>query len=537
LRNEKGRMTMSRSLSNVETDDTMTERRQAYDEIVRLANAVKNGQLDERGDPSRYSGGDRELIVLVNSMLDALIAPLHLASNAIDKIAHGTIPTFVIDDYKGEYNRIKQNLNTLLATLYGMHRETQILIEEIKEGRLDTRGNDWDFEGNWQDLIGGVNGTLDAVIGPVREASSVLDQLAKYQLSARMRGKYHGDHAIIKKALNTTGDSLAGAIALVAQSATTVADAVQRIQKRIEAVAAGSSEQARAIEETSQNIEQISVSFQQAASNTEEARKNVRSSAESMAVAKDAMVRMREAMGEIRSSADSTAAIVQEINEITRQTDVLASSAAGKAAKVRSSAGGFGVVASEIRRLSSLCDDAVVSLKDLLKQNTATHTTDANSKLEQIIENLDGIAMLSNLLGVNAAIEAAHVEGAGQDFEALTEDIRQLAQRSADSAKKTETLISHSVDLARKGESLTLELDEHVEKTVQATSDVGRQTDEIAAATGDAAKRITEMSHGIQDINAVTLRNVTMTRESEEAIKDLEKETQKLAGLVKTFHL
>jgi methyl-accepting chemotaxis protein len=45
------------------------------------------------------------------------------------------------------------------------------------------------------------------------------------------------------------------------------------------------------------------------------------------------------------------------------------------------------------------------------------------------------------------------------------------------------------------------------------------------------------MSNGIQDINAVTLRNVTMTRESEEAIRDLELETQKLSGLVKTFHL
>ena len=528
---------MTRTLSAVETDTVYTDSQRAHEEIARLANAMANGQLDERGDPSRYSGADGELIATVNGMLDTLIAPLRLAANAIDKIAHGSIPMFIIDDYKGEYNRIKQNLNTLLATLYGMHHETQTLIAEIKEGRLDTRGNDWDFEGNWQTLIGGVNGTLDAVIGPVREASSVLNELAKYQLGARMRGKYHGDHAIIKKALNTTGDSLAGAIAQVAESVTSVGSAVQRIQKRIEAVAAGASEQARSIEETSQNIEQISVSFQQAVSNTEEAKINVQRSKESMTVAKEAMVRMRQAMGEIRSSADSTAAIVQEINDITRQTDVLASSAAGKAAKVRSSAGGFGVVASEIRRLSTLCDEAAGTLKGMLHQNAAKQSDEEMEKLEQIIADLDGIAMLSNLLGVNAAIEAAHVEGAGQDFEVLTDEIRQLAQRSAESAKKTETIIGHSVDLAHNGEQLTQELDGHVERTVQATNDVGRLTDEIASATSDEARRITEMSNGIQDINAVTLRNVTMTRESEEAIRDLELETQKLAGLVKTFHL
>jgi methyl-accepting chemotaxis protein len=515
--------------------------RRAYDEIARLANAMVNGQLDERGDPSLSAGESGELIATVNTMIDALVAPLRLAAGAIDKIAHGSIPGFIIDDYKGEYNQLKQNLNTLLATLYGMHHETRTLIAEIKKGRLTARGNHWDFEGNWRELIGGVNGTLDAVIDPVREASGILDQLAKYQLGARMRGKYLGDHALIKKALNATGDSLAGAIQQVADTVASVGGAVERIQKRIEAVAAGAAEQARAIEETSENIEQISVSFQEGASNTQEARKNAQQSTEAMNTAKDAMARMRSAMGEIRSSADSTAAIVQEINEITRQTDVLAVSASGKAATVRSAAGGFSVVASEIRRLSLRCDEAARALNMMLQRGasgkTGTDSDSDNDKLKEIINDLDGIAMLSNILGVNAAIEAAHVEAAGEAFESLTVEIRQLSHRSNDSAQRTSSIVDQSVTLARNGEVLTRELDGYVDGSVVATNSIGRWTDEIAAATSDEARRITEMSQGIQDINTVTIQNLTMTRESKEAIGDLQLESQKLAGLVRKFRL
>jgi hypothetical protein len=174
-------------------------RRPAHDEILRLAEAMMEGRLSERGTPSDFDGEDARLISLVNRMLDALVSPLRLAANAIDQISHGTIPPFVIDDYKGEYNTLKQNLNILLATLYGLHNETRNLIVNINEGKLKARGNDWDFGGIWRDLIAGVNGTLDAVTDPLIEAGSILKLLSNYDLTARMNGRYRGEHAMIKK--------------------------------------------------------------------------------------------------------------------------------------------------------------------------------------------------------------------------------------------------------------------------------------------------------------------------------------------------
>jgi methyl-accepting chemotaxis protein len=502
------------------------------------------GRLDERGDPSAHVGGDSELVLLVNNMLDSLVSPLRLASGAIGEIANGRIPHFVIDDYNGEFNDIKHNLNSLLATLYGMHNETQNLIGGIGEGKLRTRGNDWDYEGIWRDLIAGVNGTLDAVLDPVYEASSVLGSLANYDLSARMHGKYHGEHAVIKKAMNATAESLHSAISQVAETVDLVSDVGRRISNSSQIVSKGAAEQKRQLTETSENLAQMSESSIKSAQNTDDARVGAHSAAESISTGKDAMDRMIEAMGEIRSSADNTAAIVQEIDAIAKETDSLSSSAADKAIRVRSSAGGFGVVANEIRNLSMRCEEAVTRLEVFNMRVIAGTKADAPEEVERIktefqylIDDLNNIAMLSGLLGVNAAIEAAHVEGAGNDFEILTDEIRQLAKRSTDAAKRTDVLIQGSVVLARKGEMLSREIDQHLVRAVDGAHSIGALTDEISLASQEQASGIDLITRAVTQINDVTHQNTESANESSEAAKNLEMQVQKLSRMVSKFRL
>ena len=145
-----------------------------YEVIKQLSKTMVAGQLDSRGDASALEGNDAEAIQLINEMIDALVSPIRLAGNALDEIAHGTLPPFVIDDYQGEFNQIKQNINTLLAILYGMHGETEHLINSVSHGKLRTRGNDWDYQGIWKDLIGGMNSTLDAVIAPIMTGKRIV---------------------------------------------------------------------------------------------------------------------------------------------------------------------------------------------------------------------------------------------------------------------------------------------------------------------------------------------------------------------------
>ncbi len=509
-------------------------------EIQRVAEAMMAGRLDERCALAGHEPQERELLAQVNRMLDSLIQPMRLAASALDQIAHGRIPPFVIDDYQGEYNRIKQNINHLLAILYGMHKETTNLTGSVREGNLRTRGNDWDYEGIWQELIRGMNGTLDAVLDPVSEASAVLGRLARYDLSARMRGKYHGDHAVIRKAMNTTAEALHGAVSQVAETVDLVSDVGRQITAGSAEVSEGASQQSSQLADTSGSLERIAASAATSSGKTTQARQNAHQAAQSMEQAQQAMERMLAAMAKIREAAGNTTAIVNEIDGIAKETGALSSSAIDKAVRIRTSAGGFGVVAQEIRKLGQRCTETAKGMREFSKQISLGEGDEADKRREEfqyLIEDLEDVAMFSNLLGVNAAIEAAHVEGAGNDFRNLTDEIRGLATRSADAAKRTENLTRTSLDLSQDGENLSRDINRQLVGAVDGAHAISRLADEISQATQEQAAGIDQINQAVAQINQVTQQNAESAAHSSEAAMGLERQVQKLSTMVQKFKL
>lgn len=512
----------------------------AYQAIQAVAEAMMAGRLDQRCDPTGHTPQNAALLSLINSMLDALIEPMHLAGSALDQIAHGKIPPFVIDDYPGEFNTIKQNINTLLAILYGMHKETTNLTESVREGNLRTRGNDWDYDGIWKELIHGMNGTLDAVLDPVNEASNVLGRLARYDLSARMRGRYHGDHAVIRKAMNTTAEALHNAISQVSETVDLVSAVGHRITAGSSAVSEGASAQSQQLADTSSNLERIATSASTSSGKTTQAKQNAHEAALSMEQAQQAMERMLEAMSKIREAADNTTAIVNEIDGISKETSALSTSAIEKAVRIRTSAGGFGVVAQEIRKLGQRCTETAKGMTTFSKQISLGEGEVAEKLREEfqlLIEDLEDVAMFSNLLGVNAAIEAAHVEGAGNDFRNLTDEIRSLATRSADAAKRTENLTKTSLELSRGGENLSRDINRQLMEAVDAAHTISRLTDDISQATHEQASGIDQINQAVAQINQVTQKNAESAALSSDAAQGLERQVTKLTSMVQKFKL
>lgn len=509
-------------------------------EIQRVAEAMTAGRLDERCDTAGRTDQDAELLLMINRMLDSLIAPMRLAGSALDEIAHGRIPPFVIDEYQGEYNQIKQNINTLLAILYGMHKETTNLTDSVRQGNLKTRGNDWDYEGIWKELIRGMNSTLDAVLDPVNEASTVLARLADYDLSARMRGKYHGDHAAIRKAMNATAEALHEAIAHVADTVELVSRVGRQISATSAAVSDGAADQSSQLAEASGNLEQIAANAAVSSGKTAQANQNALSAAQSMAQAQQAMEQMLSAMAKIREAADNTTAIAQEIDGIAKETGALSTSAIDKAVRIRTSAGGFGVVAQEIRKLGQRCTETAKGMRTFSKQVSLGEGEEADKlreDFEYLIQDLEDVAMFSNLLGVNAAIEAAHVEGAGNDFRSLTDEIHSLASRSADAAKRTESLTKASLELSRNGEGLSRDINRQLVGAVEAAHAINSLTHEISLATQEQATGIDHINQAVAQINQVTQKNADGAAQSSEAARGLEQQVQKLSSMVRKFKL
>jgi methyl-accepting chemotaxis protein len=502
-----------------------------YNVVKQLSKAMVEGRLDVRGETQGLSNEDARIIPLINSMIDAMVAPMMLAGNALDEIAHGNLPAFVIDEYQGEYNKIKQNINTLLAILYGMHGETAHLVRCISEGKLRTRGNDWDYAGIWKEMIGGMNNTLDAVIAPINEAGEVLEHLARYELNSRMNGKYRGDHAVIRKAMNTTAEALNDAISQVSESVYLVSAVGSKISQISATVSAGAEEQNTQLNETSAVLSKLSETAKHSASKTKEAHGNAKQATEAILSVKDSMNRMVGSMSSISDAADSTASIAEEIDDIARETGQLAGSAVEKAARMRTSAGGFGVVASEIRKLSRQCSTTAKAMKEF-------ETKVGGDQLEgfsELIANLLNVARLSNLLGVNAAIEAAHVEGAGNDFQVLTDEIHRLAVRSAEAARRAGAQTLDSVNLSKSGVDLSNQINQHLEGAVSGASAIAQFADEISKNINEQTTEIELISKRAAQITQVTVKNSEGAAESMHAAKELENQVQKLEKMVNRF--
>lgn len=489
------------------------------------------GQLDSRGDTAGLSGKDAETIILINNMIDALVTPMRLAGNALDEIAHGKLPPFVIDEYSGEYNKIKQNINSLLAILYGLHGETEHLISSVSQGKLKTRGNDWDYEGIWKELIGGMNTTLDAVIAPISEAGAVLDRLANYDLKARMSGKYRGEHAAIRKAMNATAESLHESMSQVSETVRLVSDVGRQITRISSVVTTGAEEQSVQLNEASMSLVSLSESANHSAKSTAEAHGNAKIATDAILKAKESMNRMVASMTDISGAADNTTSIANEIDGIAKETGTLAGGAVEKAVRMRISAGGFGVVAQEIRKLSRQCSETASSMKSFEKKMSE----DQQDEFGELIANLMSIARFSNLLGVNAAIEAAHVEGAGNEFKLMTDEIHNLATRSADAANKTSTLTRSSSTLSRNGVLLSQEIDRQLEGAVQGAHALSAFADDISSSIHEQTTGLEQISKTASQISLVTDKNAEGAAESLEAAKNLEQQVGKLTKMVNRF--
>ncbi|MGB2841619.1 MAG: HAMP domain-containing protein, partial [Halobacteriota archaeon] len=198
-------------------DYELRELQQDMDNLVgeaeMLAKAAVEGKLDTRGDVTKFKGGSAKIVQGVNDTLDAVIGPLNVAAEYVDRISKGDIPEEITDEYKGDFNEIKNNLNQAIKAINGLVAEAGMLNEAAVGGKLDTRGDASKFGGAFANIVQGVNETLDAVIGPLNVAAEYVDRISKGDIPEEITDEYKGDFNEIKNNLNQAIKAISGLVA------------------------------------------------------------------------------------------------------------------------------------------------------------------------------------------------------------------------------------------------------------------------------------------------------------------------------------
>ncbi len=158
-------------------------------------------------------------------------------------------------------------------------------------------------------------------------------------------------------------------------------------------------------------------------------------------------------------------------------------------------------------------------------------------EITQIIDVIDGIAFQTNLLALNAGVEAARAGEAGKGFAVVANEVRALAQRSAEAARDIKTLIDKSTAHVGDGVSLVGETGTLLAEIVAQVGAVTAQVNEIADTTNAQATNLEQVNVAVGTIDRMTQQNAAMVEQSTAATRSLSSEAQRLGDLVAQFRV
>ena len=358
-----------------------------HKELTRLTDASNAGQLSERGKADRFSGAYSDIVRGVNSILDAVITPLKFTATYIDRISKGDLPPQITDTYHGDFNLIKDNLNTLIAAM-----------------------------------------------GEITDAA---DEMANGNLTVALRERSPQDK--LMQALGSMVSGITRVVTDIRGIAGEVASASQAISTTSIEVSKGASSQAASAEEASSSMEEMVSNIKQNSDSAQQTDKIANKSAADAQESGKSVVEAVAAMKEIATK-------VSIIEEIARQTNLLALNAAIEAARAGEHGKGFAVVAAEVRKLAERSQKAAAEINQL-SGTTVKVSEKAGEMLDKLVPDIQRTAELVQEIAAASKEQDTGAEQINKALVQLEKVIQQNASASEEMASTTEELSSQSDQL------------------------------------------------------------------------------------------
>ncbi|MFZ4833940.1 methyl-accepting chemotaxis protein [Rouxiella sp. Mn2063] len=251
------------------------------------------------------------------------------------------------------------------------------------------------------------------------------------------------------------------------------------------------------------------------------------------------MVQVREAGNQIdvgaRELSAGNANLAQRTDESAASLEETAASMEQLTSTVKMNAMNSEQASQLAKNVSTIADKGSEVVNQVMNKMQAI--TESSSRIGDIISVIDGIAFQTNILALNAAVEAARAGEQGRGFAVVAGEVRNLAQRSAQSAKEIKELIVDSDNRIVEGEAM-------VKSAAETMGEIAREVRRVTSLMSEITIATTEQTHGIEQVNVaitqmdqVAQQNAALVEQGAAAMRSLEEQAQRLAQTVAVFKL
>jgi methyl-accepting chemotaxis protein len=529
-----------------------------------LSQAAVEGRLAVRADASRHSGEFRKAIEGFNATLDAVIGPLNVAAEYVDRISKGDIPPKITDEYKGDFNEIKNNLNQCIDNLNGLIGEMNRMADEHNKGDIDVVVPAEKFQGAYRTMAQGINDMVGAHIAVKKKAMACVAEFGKGNFEAPLE-KFPGKKAFINEVIEQVRANLkaliADAAALVDSAVDgrldTRADAskfqgdfrriVQGINDTLDAVVkpiraasevlgriANKDLTARLEGDFRGDFARLQEDLNRMAADLRESVRTFGQSSQTLASSSEELTAVSQQMV---GNAEETATQANVVSAASEQVSTNVSSVASAAEEMQAS----------IREIARHANEAAKVARNAVSVAEATNETvkklgESSQEIGNVIKVITSIAQQTNLLALNATIEAARAGEAGKGFAVVANEVKELAKQTAKATEEIGRKIE-AIQADTKGAVQAIgEISAIINQINDISNSIAAAVEEQTVTTNEIGRSVTEAAKGVGDIAkniggvAEAARNTTQgAGETLKAAQELSQMAARLQALVSEF--